>query len=190
MKEDHSDTINRIMVAIRSHDKTSLEAVVGEFARFNFKNPVAEGETFPEDVFAAILNLFEQPTFLEMNGSYHLLLLFEYDWSTLNQEQKTRLLEALRKAYGKFRDWMSPFVITELLGQHYCDSSAFKVLMELENSSNEVARSLVPHAYEHVVKEGGEQQLREQAMSRLLSMKNDASEMVRNEVEVALRNAT
>lgn len=46
MMEDHSKILNRIRQVVRSQDETELEAIVGEVATFNFKNPVAEWETF------------------------------------------------------------------------------------------------------------------------------------------------
>lgn len=141
-----------------------------------------------EDLFLLILDLLRREAFLEMKGSSHLLLLFEYDWSTLNEDQRSRLLEALRNSYDRFRDSLSQFVITELLGDYYCDNAAFEVLTDLERTDVEVARALIPHGYEHLVKGASDDSLRKQAMARLLSMKNDPSETVRTEVDEALRH--
>ena len=124
----------------------------------------------------------------QMDGSFELLMVFEYDWGRLSDEQKRRLLLSISTSYENFSDWMSYFVISELLGEYYCNEASFTVLCELRRTSNEVARSLVPHGFEHIAKDAESSDLRRQALEQLLSMKEDVSPQVRGEVDEALSN--
>ena len=188
MPEEDDGIGQRIRTAVLHRDASALEKIVGEIASFCFKEQRPDEEPFPEALFSLLLTLMETEEFLDMKGSSHLLILFEYDWCRLNEAQKHRLLEAFSRAYEKFRDWMACFVITELLGEYYCDKNSLQALCELQKTSNVVARSLVPHGFEHIIKATESPSLRDQAMSRLLSMKNDTSDKVRDEVEAALNN--
>ena len=185
---DPSALVKSIEDAVRTRDSKTLEKIVRECASFSFKESVPEQETFPEGLFGPILSLMEREEFLTLAGSSHLLMLFEYDWSRLDEDQRNRLLDAIRRTYAKFDDWMACFVISELLGEYYCNENAFRVLCELQDSSNVIARSLVPHGFEHIIKGADSVALRDEAMSRLKSMKNDSSPQVRSEVGVALSN--
>ncbi|MGH9879098.1 MAG: hypothetical protein ACRD5H_15830, partial [Nitrososphaerales archaeon] len=156
------------------------------FASFYFKEDVSSLEQFPDEVFKRILELMRQPAFQKLEDSHHLLMIFEYDWGKLTEVQKDELLIAIEKTYDKFEDWMSCFVFSELLGEYYCNDASLQVLCNLKATSNEIARSLVPHGLEHIVKESQEEKLRQRAMSGLVSMKVDPSSEVRREVEDAL----
>jgi hypothetical protein len=189
--EDISTTegiVNVIREAVASEDVGQLELGVLMAATFCFKQPSPQPEAFPELLFDLIIRLMTEQHFLKMDASHKLLMLFEYDWGRLSEDQRARLLDSIKESYDKFEDWMSCFVISELLGQHYCNEAAFEVLRELQKTSNETARSLVPHGFEHIVKEAENFALRKRAMSSLLSMQHDKSSQVTKEVAVAIGN--
>src|SRR3954471_23921960 len=79
---------------------------------------------FPQSSFDLILKLMLPQAFLEMEGSHELLLVFEYTWKYLSADQKDRLLPVLESTYGRFTDWLSWFVISELLGEYFRDDRA------------------------------------------------------------------
>lgn len=186
--EEHEHPARAISAAIRNRNASQIHASVEEFAEFCFKEYSPDLDPFPEEVFGLILECMSDNTFLGMSGSYQLLMLFEYDWARLSESQRDRLLEALRESYEKYRDWMSQFVISEILGEYYCDERALHVLIDLQQTSNETARALVPHGFEHVARQGGSDRLGEIARTQLLSMARDPSAKVQNEVAVALSN--
>jgi hypothetical protein len=142
---------------------------------------------FPPSSFDLILTLMLQQTFLEMEGSHGLLLLFEYTWAFLSDDQKDRLLPVLESTYGRFTDWLSWFVITELLGKYFGDDRALMVLHRLRALESEVPRSLVPQGLQHIVKSSSDKDLARRAYEELLQMKNDPSEEVRGEVDISLQ---
>jgi hypothetical protein len=181
-------TYQGIHKALTTGDSDMLQACIRELATFCFKEPSPEQEMFPMNLFDYILRLMADDNLLKMDGAYHLLMLFEYDWARLDEKQKERLLAAIVASYHKFKDWMAYFVITELLGQYYCNESSFQVLCELQTTENEIARSLLAHGFEHIAREGENSVLRALALNRLISMKDDHSVIVQNEVSTALAN--
>ena len=174
--------------AIEKGDSSIFDACVTQISEFCFRESQPEQTAFPEHIFDHILELMSREEFLQMDGSHNLLLLFEYDWARLTAHQKEKLLEAIRKSYDRFTDGMSYFVISELLGEYYCNEAAFRVLTQLQTTSYETARSLVPHGYEHIARDGESAALRKMSLDRLASMAKDDSPDVQREVAEAFAN--
>lgn len=148
---------------------------------------VQDVDHFPPSSFDLILTIMIQQAFLEMEGSHHLLLLFEQTWKFLSDDQKDRLLPVLESTYVRFTDDLSWFVISELLGEYFRDDRALMVLHRLRALEAEMPRSLVPHGLEHIVKSSSDKSLARRAYEELLEMKNDPSEQVRGEVDISLQ---
>jgi hypothetical protein len=161
---------------------------VQQFAVFCFKDVSPDQPCFSQSLFERIMGIMGRNNFLKMEGSYHLLLLFEYDWATLNQSQKEFLLDAIEESYEAYGDWMSCFVISELLGEYYCDGEALRVLLKFLKSESETARAFVPHALEHLIKDCPDKSLRGKAAESLLSMRNDPSAKVQRELGESFSN--
>jgi hypothetical protein len=113
-------------------------------------------------------------------------LLLELEWNNLSDPQKDRLLPALGQAYGSFQNPLSDFIISELLGEYYCDERAFSLLLDLNKRSGTAARSLLPHGFEHIARSSSSEDLRRKALVELQRMKTDADEQVSNEANVSL----
>lgn len=173
--------------SVSKQDRASLATCLTHFASFCFKE-LDQARPFPEIVFDTAVQLMSARELLEMEGSHELLLLFEYDWAHLTEVQKQRLLEAMRGSFGRFADWMSQFVISELLGEYYCNADSFRVLCELKANSSESARTFVPHGFEHIARQAKDASLRNAALAQLQSMLKDPSSDVQNEVLEALAN--
>lgn len=148
-----ADLAKAIQEAIQLGDSVSLNECIFEFSEDCFKECEPTLAVFSEDVFRAILDLITKKEYLEMDESHKLLFLFESDWGRLNDGQKESLLPALESAYTRFKDRMSIFVISELLGEYYCNEASFLVLTRLRTVSNEIARAFVPHGFEHLARE-------------------------------------
>lgn len=144
------------------------------------------GDSFPDSVFEFVMGLMDSEIFLTLEGSSKLLLVFETDWVRLSEDQKQKLLVSLGKAYARFKDQMSLFITSELLGQYYCNEDAFRLLRQLKKTSNLTARALIPHGFEHIAKSAADEQLRKRAVSELISMKQDPSPEVQSEAAEAL----
>jgi len=143
-------------------------------------------DLFPDSVFEFILKLMDSEMFLAMPGSSKLLMVLETDWVRLSPEQRQKLLVSLGKSYERFKDQMSLFIISELLGQYYCNEDAFGLLRQLEKTSNVTARALIPHGFEHIAKSAADEKLRTRAVSELKSMRQDPSPEVQSEAAEAL----
>jgi hypothetical protein len=173
---------NLIYQAIAAGDSTRLR----EYA-YAMETSALGADRFPEHSFELILDLLNRRELFEMDGSFYILRVLENDWKSLSDEQKERLLPALETAYGLFDDWMSWFVISELLGKCFGDEQALGALSRLKAVRGEGPRSLVPHGLEHIVEGARDEGLARKAYAELWGMRNDPSEQVRNEVGVSLR---
>ena len=183
---DPAEIASHISAAVKAEDHKLLDEIVGWAATYCFKRGPVEEDVFPNPIFDMIMQLMTDESFLKMVNSHNLLMLFEYDWARLREDQKDRLLQAFSTAYDQFSDWMSYFVISEILGEYYCNGAAYQLLVKLMKTTNETARALIPHGFEHIVKDAQDSSLRKRAMSGLLSMKNDRSVRVKDEVEESL----
>jgi hypothetical protein len=156
-------------------------------ASFDFGAPPGSAP-FLDLIFDYLLELLQRKDFLLARGSYRVLLLFESEWSLLTDCQKEQLLPALIVAYPRFRDWMSWFVISEILGRFFGDEPAFRALCFLKETVTAARpRSLVPMGLERIVKGASDNHLARKACSVLMAMRDDPAKSVRDEVETSLR---
>ncbi len=144
-------------------------------------------DSFPDQQFDHIMDMLQQEIFLNLEGAHRLLLLFESAWELLSDRQKARLLTELEKAYSKFSDNLAWFVASELFGEYFGDERALQVLQRLKKGEEEGPRSLVPHAFEHLIKAHHSDALARQAYEELMGMKKDPSKQVRNEANLSLQ---
>jgi len=179
---DEQPLHNLINQAISARDSTQLRNYA-----YAMETSDLGADHFPEHNFEFILTLLNRRDFLEMDGSFYLLRVLENDWELLSYDQKERLLATVETAYGLFKDWMSWFVISELLGEYFGDEQALQVLSRLKTLHAEGPRSLVPHGLEHIVTGARNENLTKKAYAELLCMRNDPSEQVRNEVNLSLQ---
>ncbi|MGD2180169.1 hypothetical protein [Lusitaniella coriacea] len=172
-----------IEAAIHSGQERQMEecadAILDATLRFSY---------FPDLYFNLILELLKKESFLKANGSSHFLLILNAgNWYTISEKQKDELLPLLENSYGLFFDWMSCFMITELLGKRFTNEAALNTLCRLKNTKAETARALVPHGFQHFVTDSDDKKLVKKAYEELLQMKEDPSEKVRDEVNDFLR---
>ncbi len=166
----------RIDAAIASGDGEALREAVFE------AETVLLDDAFPGELFEQLIALLDRSEFLRLEGSHHLLRLIPGEWETLGEDQRERLLTAIERAYPRFADWMSWFVISEILGENYADERALAALCRLAGTSEEGPRSLVPHGLEHIIRDSGDVALAERARKELDRLARDRSERVRGEV--------
>jgi hypothetical protein len=187
MNEFDLQALPELMVKVlEKRDQQSLKEFIDKVDLYLIVEESQVGDLFPESVFEFILEIMDSETFLGMQGSSKLLMIFETDWVRLSAEQRQKLLVSLGKSYERFKDSMSYFIASELLGQYYCNEDAFRLLRKLKKTSNLTARALIPHGFEHIAKSAADEQLRKQAVSELISMKQDPSLEVQSEAAEAL----
>lgn len=143
--------------------------------------------TLPEKDFQRLLRILEDPAFLQMEGSEHLIAYLEResDLEELNDDQAGRAVAAYEKAYPLIKHWFHQFSISERMSSICHDQRALDMWRRLMNLEAEQGRTFVPHGLEHLVKEG-EGSVSRDALKLLLSMRNDPSECVRGEAEISL----
>ena len=149
---------------------------------FEIGTRVLEEGIFPDDTFVGLLAIFQEEKFQHSDGSWKLVRVFEDNWEQLSEEQRRTLLPVLESNYESFSEWMACFIISGILGELYRNAPSFEVLQRLARCRKEVARSLVPHGLEHIVRDTPDTELATRASAELARMQTDHSPTVRNEV--------
>lgn len=142
---------------------------------------------FPQEIFLFIINLLNDKNFQELEYAWHFLTFLELNWELISESQKALLILTLEVTYSKFSGWMARFVISGTLGQFFADERAFEVLCRLNKLDNEDHRQFIPHGLEHIIKDSLDKELSKKAYICLLEMKDDFSEIVREEVDESLQ---
>jgi hypothetical protein len=175
-----------VMSSVTNADPQKLKDAVDSIASYCYKDPCSS-DKFDETIFSFILELFANEKFLTMEGAYSLLLIFEYDWASLALNQKQRLRTAIERTYCRFTDWMSCFVLTELLGEYYSDEAAFEILFKLKNSPVTGAhRTLLPMGFGQLARNTKDAALKGKSISELTKLAHDSSDEVQKEAREAL----
>jgi hypothetical protein len=185
--EEEESLRRAILEAVRKSDSGMLErcTVLAPVLSYTVVSESGQ-DTFSDRIFDLILQLLEQEEYLQMQGSSYLVHMLELEWDMLSQEQKDTLLPGLETAYGRFRDWLSSFLITEILGECYANQKALDCVCRLESQKDLQHRALLPHAFEHLVRDSKDQDVKKKALERLRAMKNDPSENVVAEATLSL----
>jgi hypothetical protein len=187
MNEFDLQGLPELMIEVlEKRDQQSLKEFIDKVDLYLIVDSGAD-DLFSDSVFEFILKLMDSEMFLTMQGSSKLLMVLETDWVRLSQEQRQKLLVALGKSYERFKDPMSLFITSELLGQYYCDEAAFRVIRQLRQTPNITARSFIPHGLEHIAKGAAEPELRKLAIAELISLKHDSFTEVQSEAVESLR---
>lgn len=179
--EDEKDLMDGLRRAISAGDAERLASQV-----YDLDSLLIQTGEFSAAVFEGLLDILAEPEFHAMDGSWHLMRLFENSWDYLDEAQRDRLLEAMEASYGEYADWTSCFVISEILGRQYGDERALLAFGRLRRLKAPVPRSLIPHGLEHLVKGRRGDDVARRAFAELSGMRNDPSEQVRQEVGEAL----
>jgi hypothetical protein len=79
--------ITQIRGFIADEDADKLKELVDNIGHYCYKES-NDGQTFNKKLFNLIVEMMGQTQFLKMQGSYRLLMLFDFDWAMLNPMQK------------------------------------------------------------------------------------------------------
>ena len=93
---------------------------------------IIKAHHFPDKAFQFLVSLFTKKYFLVMEKSRHILYIFRTDFELLSKAQKDQLILSLGQAYGNLQDWMSWFIISEILGECYQNEQALQTLCNLK----------------------------------------------------------
>lgn len=174
--------IDAISEAIDGNDQDAVSSVVSDFSSFTFKEKPGFGiGDFSVEFVAELLRLIERPDFLQMEGSFRLLLLFQNDWGRLSPDLRSRVCRELELHYKNITDHASHLVIVELLGEYSCDDEALDGLDRLQETNEQTARAHVAHGYGLFVKNTRSDTLKARALSSLRYMTTDRSAVVSQE---------
>ncbi len=183
---DDLEFIARVASAISNRDKKELESCVDEFAEYCFEEQAPSEKELSQAVFDFIVGRMRDESFQLMDGSWFLLRLVQTDFGRLTNGQKAALLVCFRETYAKFRDFMSCFLISEILGKYYSDANAVELLEDLSRVGADAPRALVPMGLGYVAR-SADGDVSSRAIDCLRRMRLDESAEVRAEVELALR---
>jgi|GEM_PF-4596202 len=135
-------------------------------------------DLFPDKIIEIITNLLTNKDFLFAEGSWHILNILLNESEIISSEQWNNLLPYIEKSYCKFKDWMSCFILTEIIGDKFPTRESFNTLMELKKTKDELRRSFIPNALEGFVRYSHDQELRKEAYENIIDMLSDSSNVV------------
>jgi hypothetical protein len=174
--------------AVASEDAGKLSELVSDFSAFCFKDPTSksEGADFSARFIDGFLALIEDPTFLQMDGSFKLLILLHNDWARIAPRFYAKLFEGLERIYPAFADNTSHLIIAELLGEYLANADGLHGLERLRTVKNDVARAHVAHGFKGLASDAAPEPVRIAAATRLNEMAKDPAEPVRAEALAAI----
>lgn len=135
-------------------------------------------DVFPNKLIEILKGLLDSNIFVCANGSWHILAVLHYECEKVSSQQWIALLPYIEKSYSKFKDWMSCFIITEIIGNDFPTTESFTMLIKLMNIEDEVYRSYIPNALEGFIKNSPDQKVRKGAYNKLVNMLSDTSTIV------------
>ena len=142
--------------------------------------------TAVEEAASCIMDLTALDYFLRTPGAWHVLFAVRHDVERLSAEQRRRLFEAIIEAYPRFSDWMSRFVISELLEYFPTSEAVDAMRLHVANDDPGVRRYL-SHGFEHIAYGASDATVRHDALFSVARLLKDADAEVRKEAEDALR---
>jgi hypothetical protein len=181
-QEDERGIIEALRGAVLSGNADRLKEEA-----YNLDSQLIKAGYFSPTLFKELTAIISLREFLIMEGSFVLLKVFQDSFDYLSEDQKVELLPVLEAHYEALADTTSGFLVSEIVGESYCDERALQTLRRFKNSKADVPRSLVPHGLEYFVKKCGDRALARLAFNELLHMRSDPSENVRDEVTTALK---
>lgn len=147
----------------------------------NIENYLFGLDIFPNKLIEILAELLMNKSFLDADGSWHILKVLHHECEKVSSQQWSYLLPKIENSFSEFKDWMSCFILTEIIGQDFPTLESFHVLTRLRNINNEVYRSYIPNALEGFIKNSNDPKIRKEAYNNLVDMMNDKSIMVAKE---------
>jgi hypothetical protein len=181
------DFLARLGRAVRTDAADEVPAIFAEYCTFTGHQQSADGILREDGVFEGLLRLMRDESFARMSKSSAVMSIWEYEWGTLGQNQRARLLEVIEEVIPRVADDVTAFIASELLGEYYDRLQAVPVILAFAASEADVARVYVPHAIAHLLQRTDDVAVREQLIQCLHAMRDDASDDVREEVNAAIR---
>jgi hypothetical protein len=175
----------RIIEALRRTVLSRNGEQLGEEA-YNLDTHLLKVGYFSPTLFRELMKIISLHEFLTMEGSFLLLKVFQDSFDYLTEDQKEELLRVLETCYQDLTDSTSLFLVSEIVGESYCDERALETLRRLKASKADVPRSLVPHGLEYLTRKCGDRELATLAFNELLQMRSDLAENVRDEAITSL----
>jgi len=142
--------------------------------------------SLPDDFVAAAIRLLRDDAFLLLPDSWLLVGFLNNNWGLLTLEHRNKVNPILLKAFDRFGDWMGAFVISEILGERYCDEASLDALRGLSRTARQPARQLAPHGLEYLARTSEDDGLRKRARRALEDLVKSTDAEVRREATISL----
>jgi len=170
-----------ILAELRAASKEQFGALVQEFG-FS----LLSHEQVPADAFGALLAYLQSPELIARSDGWMLVQLLPTNWHMLSAEQQVAIRPVLVEIFSRFRDSTAPMVISEILGELYCDEEALRQLAHLATHAPMPARALTPHGLKALAQTTQDAGLKQRAILRLQALATDPVREVREEAALAL----
>ena len=132
----------------------------------------------PNRLIEVLAELLMNDAFLYAEGSSHILNFLHFECESISSEQWNYLLPYIESSYSKFEDWMSCFILTEIIGNDFPTKESLTMIINLKTVENELYRSYIPNALMGFVKCSPDLKIKKAAYDNLMLMTNDSSAIV------------
>lgn len=181
------DTItkNDVLNAIRDNNSLAFNELIMRNASFcgSDKNLVDDRDV-AHDELVFLVDLLDDPRLQQLPNPSPIWLRLESDWAALSEEQRSRVLNHIGRRYGEYGDWYTWFLMTVILGESVGNKDSFQIASRLKATSNQRARALLPHVFEHLARVDC---LQSTSIKELMDGLHDYSESYRQECDLSLR---
>ena len=175
------DVKNELLQALAKNDRDAVFDAMRSLERV-----FLHSDTLPMQVFALLLRVLNSPQAIKSKETMGVLDFFDRYWRNLSSRQRDCLLHFLEKHYSQFRDDMSLFTISEILGECYCNVASLAATKRLLRIQYSKARIYLPHMFEHHASDSECAWVRYQAHCELKKLLQDKSLSLVKECESSL----
>ncbi len=171
-----------VTLGLTTGDWESFDQWVSTYSTFTFKDGADETDpVFDDAIVDFLVEILSDERFCSDQNSYKVLYEVERNWAVITEPQERRIFPALGPLFFASAEYMTRFVILELLGENYADEAAMNVLEQFAQVEDAEKRALVPMGFDDLIRETGDLTLARCAYENLKHMKGDAEEIVRYE---------
>lgn len=174
--------VNELRRAIELKDECKLQSEVLSASTMCYEDSAQV--KYEDDFFYFLCEVVFSQASLQSSFSHRMVAFLQQNWGKITESQKYHLCVLFEKYYEGFEDWMSQFLISEMLGYNLSNQGAVEILSKFVRSKSENVRAMVAYGLRCALK-STEHKVQEKAKKLLLDLYLDPSEVVRKEVRLA-----
>lgn len=146
------------------------------------------GGSIPDTHFRVLIELLGHPDLIRASHASKFVMVVQFVWDMLSDEQRTELLRAIEPLFGVHKDWAVASVFADLVTWKCEGPEAVSFLERLCRVPGEEGRIVVAGELGRVASRSRDRRVRERVRECLLALQKDPSSEVRSEATAQLRS--